>query len=57
MVEGATGGPMKNPALTSKNEALRQMSMFGAALGLDPAARGRLMGTSGGDKGNAFGEF
>jgi P27 family predicted phage terminase small subunit len=57
VVEGATGGPIKNPALTSKNEALRQMSSFGAALGLDPAARGRLMGGNGGDKGNAFGEF
>ncbi len=57
VIEGATGGPMKNPALTSKNEALKQMSMFGTALGLDPAARGRLMGTNGGEKGNAFGEF
>ena len=57
VVEGATGGPVKNPALTSKNEALRQMASFGAALGLDPAARGRLMGPSGGQKNNSFGEF
>lgn len=57
VVEGATGGPVKNPALTSKNEALRQMTTFGGALGLDPAARGRLMSSSGGQTGNAFGDF
>ncbi|WP_432473325.1 phage terminase small subunit P27 family [Amphritea sp. HPY] len=56
-VTGATGGPIKNPALTAKNEALRQMSMFGSALGLDPAARGRLMGPSGGSGGNDFKDF
>lgn len=57
VVMGATGGPVKNPALTAKNEALRQMSMFGAALGLDPAARGRLMGPNSGNGDNEFGEF
>ena len=58
VVEGATGGPMKNPACTVKNESLRQMTMYGAALGLDPASRGRLMGSAGGkEKGNEFKDF
>jgi P27 family predicted phage terminase small subunit len=58
VVEGATGGPMKNPACTVKNESLRQMTMYGAALGLDPASRGRLMGPIGGKaKGNDFEGF
>ncbi|MBF4406126.1 phage terminase small subunit P27 family, partial [Vibrio anguillarum] len=34
VVTGATGGPIKNPALTAKNEAIKQMSSFGAMLGL-----------------------
>lgn len=33
---------IKNPACTVANEAARQISTFGAALGLDPAARARL---------------
>ncbi len=57
VIEGATGGPVKNPALTAKNEALRQMTMFGSALGLDPAARGRLMGPSTTGGGNEFSGF
>jgi P27 family predicted phage terminase small subunit len=56
-IETPTGCIVKNPALTAKNEAARQMATFGGALGLDPAARGRLMGPSGGKKGNAFGDF
>ncbi|WP_299195735.1 phage terminase small subunit P27 family [uncultured Amphritea sp.] len=56
-VEGATGGLVKNPALTAKNEALRQIATFGSMLGLDPSARGRLMGPSGGAGGNDFSEF
>lgn len=32
----------KNPACTVANESLRQVATFGAALGLDPAARARL---------------
>lgn len=47
VVEGATGGPVKNPAATVINESLKQISSFGAALGLDPASRVRLGG--GGD--------
>ncbi|SEG20651.1 phage terminase small subunit P27 family [Marinobacterium lutimaris] len=42
VVEGATGGPVKNPAATVINESLKQMAMFGSALGLDPASRARL---------------
>lgn len=56
-VEGATGGLVKNPALTAKNESLRQMATFGSLLGLDPSARGRLMSPGGGTGGNAFSEF
>ncbi|MFG0501057.1 phage terminase small subunit P27 family [Pseudomonas putida] len=40
----------KNPACTVINEALRQLASFGAALGLDPASRARLMGSGGQDK-------
>lgn len=58
VVEGATGGPIKNPACTVVNESLRHMSMFGASLGLDPAARGRLTGgSSGGGNTNQFAKF
>lgn len=54
---GATGGYIKNPAATVKNEALRQMSTYGSNLGLDPAARGRLMGTQGGGGKGEFDDF
>jgi P27 family predicted phage terminase small subunit len=57
VVEGATGGPIKNPAVTVKNESLKQLAMFGGALGLDPAARGRLMGSSSSSGGNEFKDF
>lgn len=57
VVEGATGGPIKNPAATVVNEALRQMQMFGAALGLDPSARGRLTGNKPNTDGNPFSDF
>jgi P27 family predicted phage terminase small subunit len=48
VVPGASGGPIKNPALTALNEASKQMASFGAMLGLDPASRQRL--TGGGNK-------
>ncbi|MBP8005854.1 MAG: phage terminase small subunit P27 family [Acinetobacter sp.] len=54
VVEGAMGGPIKNPALTASNEAARQMAMFGAMLGLDPSSRARLTGAGQKKKGNAF---
>lgn len=41
---GASGGPIKNPALTSLAEAAKQMVTFGSMLGLDPASRQRLTG-------------
>lgn len=44
VVTGAMGGPMKNPALTAANEAMRQMVTFGSMLGLDPASRSRIIG-------------
>lgn len=44
VITGATGGPVKNPALTAVNEAGRQMATFGGMLGLDPGSRQRLTG-------------
>lgn len=44
VVEGATGGPVKNPACTVANESLKQMTTYGALLGLDPSSRSRLIG-------------
>jgi P27 family predicted phage terminase small subunit len=41
VVQGARQ-EIKNPACTVANESLRQINTFGAALGLDPAARARL---------------
>lgn len=36
VVKSSAGGSIKNPALTGINEAMRQMAMFGAMLGLEP---------------------
>ncbi|MEW7867483.1 phage terminase small subunit P27 family [Aeromonas diversa] len=44
VVEGATGGPVKNPACTVANESLKQMTTYGSLLGLDPSSRSRLIG-------------
>jgi P27 family predicted phage terminase small subunit len=54
IVEGATGGPVKNPAATIINEASRQMATFGSLLGLDPASRSRLTGGTGTPKSNPY---
>lgn len=54
VVMGAQGGPMKNPAATVINEALRHMVSYGALLGLDPTSRQRLSGPKKGSKGNPF---
>lgn len=54
VVAGATGGPVKNPALTAANETMRQMVTFGSLLGLDPSSRTRLIG---GNKEKATNEF
>ena len=45
---------IKNPACTVANEAARQISTFGAALGLDPAARARLKPGEESDEENEF---
>lgn len=55
VVEGATGGPIKNPALTALNEAAKQMIAFGSLLGLDPASRQRLVGAGKKQGNNQFG--
>ncbi|EGH74462.1 phage terminase small subunit P27 family, partial [Pseudomonas syringae] len=57
VVTGATGGPMKNPALTAANETMRQMVTFGAMLGLDPANRTRLIGGNKEKETNEFEEL
>jgi len=54
VVAGASGGPVKNPALTAANEAMRQMVTFGSMLGLDPASRTRIIG---GNKQKTTNEF
>lgn len=54
IVEGAMGGPMKNPALTAANEAMRQMTTFGSLLGLDPSSRSRIIGGGKGQTDNPF---
>ncbi|WP_433738986.1 phage terminase small subunit P27 family [Pseudomonas putida] len=54
VVAGATGGPVKNPALTAANETMRQMVTFGSLLGLDPSSRTRLIG---GNKEKTTNEF
>ncbi|WP_414156556.1 phage terminase small subunit P27 family [Pseudomonas sp. BNK-30] len=54
VVAGATGGPVKNPALTAANETMRQMVTFGSLLGLDPSSRTRLIG---GNKDKVTNEF
>ena len=54
VVSGAQGGPVKNPAATAKNEAVKQMATYGAMLGLDPASRQRLVGPKRKGEGNPF---
>jgi P27 family predicted phage terminase small subunit len=57
VVSGATGGPIKNPALTALNEAAKQMVTFGSMLGLDPASRQRLVGAGNKKPDNPFGRL
>lgn len=57
VVAGATGGPIKNPALTVLNEADRQMVTFGSILGLDPSSRQRLRSPDSGKTSNPFGKL
>ena len=53
-VMGASGSPIKNPALTALNEAARQMATFGSLLGLDPSSRKRLTGVGNKEQTNPF---
>lgn len=57
VVESAQGAPMKNPALTAANEAMRQMVTFGSLLGLDPSSRSRVIGGNRGVANNKFSEI
>ncbi|MEE8057420.1 MAG: phage terminase small subunit P27 family [Pseudomonadales bacterium] len=57
VVEGATGGPIKNPACTVASEERNQFNKFGGNLGLDPASRGRLIGPQGSGNKNPFSDF
>lgn len=54
VMAGSMGGPIKNPALTVLNEAMRQMASFGGMLGLDPSSRQRLVGTKKNQSENPF---
>jgi len=54
VVEGSQGGPVKNPAATVANEALKQMATYGAFLGLDPSSRLRMQGPKKQREGNPF---
>jgi P27 family predicted phage terminase small subunit len=54
VVAGAQGGPMKNPAATVANEAVRQMATLGSLLGLDPSSRQSMTGGKKKDSGNPF---
>lgn len=56
-VQSSQGSPMKNPALTAANEAMRQVVTFGALLGLDPSSRTRLIGGNKKQKANPFAEL
>ena len=53
-VMGGNGNLAKNPALTAINEAMKQMTMFGSMLGLDPSSRQRLLGPGKKEKTNSF---
>lgn len=53
-VMGGNGNLAKNPALTTINEAMKQMAMFGSMLGLDPSSRQRLTGIGDKKKTNSF---
>lgn len=54
-VAGATGGVVKNPAVTALKEATAMMATYGGMLGLDPSSRQRMMG--GGKKKDAGNPF
>ncbi|MCB8889942.1 phage terminase small subunit P27 family [Vreelandella malpeensis] len=45
---------VKNPACTEANAALKQMALYGSALGLDPSSRSRLAVPGAKDASNPF---
>lgn len=53
-VPGATGGIVKNPAVTAVKEAAAMMASYGGFLGLDPSSRQRLIGKPPEGGGNPF---
>ena len=54
-VAGASGAPIKNPAVTALKEATGTMATYGGMLGLDPSSRQRLIGgASDKNRGNPF---
>jgi P27 family predicted phage terminase small subunit len=57
VVTSAQGSPIKNPALTAANEAMRQMVTFGSMLGLDPASRTRIIGGNKPEPTNPFSDL
>jgi len=44
LVEGTEGTQIRNPALTTWNQAMSQLRMYAAELGLSPSARARVTG-------------
>jgi P27 family predicted phage terminase small subunit len=54
VVEGAQGGPTKNPAATVVKESLTLLNSYSALLGLDPSSRQRLHGPKSKKKGNEW---
>lgn len=57
VVQSSQGSPIKNPALTAANEAMRQMVTFGSMLGLDPASRTRIIGGREDNETNEFADL
>ncbi|WP_109514775.1 phage terminase small subunit P27 family [Pseudomonas ovata] len=57
VVTSAQGSPIKNPALTAANEAMRQMVTFGSMLGLDPASRSKIIGNNKPEPTNPFADL
>lgn len=57
VVTSAQGSPIKNPALTAANEAMRQMVTFGSMLGLDPASRTKIIGGNKPEPTNPFADL
>lgn len=58
VMEGAMGGPVKNPAATVLKEASNDLRAYGSNLGLDPASRSRIIvGEGKGQQDNPFADL